>query len=271
MSDISFSRNGLFGIILLIICLYFFGFFLTFAFILFVFIYYFYKLYTRNKWRFFSIESFESLNIQMYVISLKNPLRLKNIKKQENAIQQLIPIFDGVDGNNLNTQELFKSGFLDKKYKDASGKELRVIGCYLSHLNLLKKVMNDTGYTIIFGDDFNIVKPLKFMDDVRSLLNTILNKVPEFDLLYLGNLNNNKGELVIDNVYKINPTESLWGTHAYVVNNRNIKKIIYHIQHIHIAIDDIYEILGKSGKLNVFVVHPIMVDQQRDIIPSTID
>ena len=270
-------------IIGLIIFLYIFGFFLTFVIILFLFVYFIfkiYKAYTRNKWRFFpeSIESFASLSdtIQMYVISLKNPTRLQNIKKQENNIQHLIQIFDGVDGNKLTSQdthELFKSRFLDEKYKDASGTDLRVIGCYLSHLNLLKKIMNDEspefpkkGYTLIFEDDFNILSPASFIDDVRALLN----KVPEFDLLFLGNLNNNKGEQVIDTIYKIDRSVPLWGTHAYIVNNKNIKKIIYHVQRMDRPIDIMYESLGNAGKLNVFVVHPTLVNQQPAELPSTI-
>ena len=247
-------------------------------------------------------------NIQMYVISLKVPIRLHNIRKQEHNIRHPIPIFDGVDGNKLknqDTQELFKKGLLEQRLQNAVGKEARVVACYLSHLNLLRKIMDEESskesteesskesteesskesteestkesteesseeskkFTIIFEDDFNILSPTTFLNDVQN----ILNKVPDFDLLFLGNIMHNKGERIIENVYKLNLLAPLWGTHAYIVNNKNIKKIVNHTQFLDTAIDDKYQILGKAGTLNIFVVHPILACQQLHTIPSTIN
>jgi GR25 family glycosyltransferase involved in LPS biosynthesis len=60
----------------------------------------------------------------------------------------------------------------------------------MSHLNLLKQISldNKSGYTIIFEDDF-LIDSLNFLNDV----NKILSKVDDFDLLFLGNVANNKG------------------------------------------------------------------------------
>jgi hypothetical protein len=72
-------------------------------------------------------ESFESNNIDMFVISLRNNDRLENIKSQQDKIDESIQLFDAVKGDTLNISELFKNGIIDEIYENASGKKLREI------------------------------------------------------------------------------------------------------------------------------------------------
>jgi GR25 family glycosyltransferase involved in LPS biosynthesis len=142
----------------------------------------------------------------------------------------------------------------------------------MSHLNLIKQIKNsnDSEYAIIFEDDFDIVVP-NFVEEVQHIIENVENMKIDFDLILLGNLNDNKGEQVTENVYKINENESLWGTHGYLVKISNIDKIIDKIKFIDMAIDNKYETLGKNEELNIFVVNPTIVNQQVDTLPSNIN
>jgi GR25 family glycosyltransferase involved in LPS biosynthesis len=138
----------------------------------------------------------------------------------------------------------------------------------LSHFNLLKKIKktNKIGYTIVFEDDFYIVS-YTFMKDV----NNILKKMSDFDIIMLGNLNNNKGINITDNIYNIDNNRPLWGTHGYIVNNKNINKILETIKYVDMPIDIKYETLGKSKSLKIFVINPTIVNQQDQKLGSTIN
>lgn len=196
----------------------------------------------------------------MYVISLKHTDRLENIKIQENKTNEKIEIFEAVKGDTLDIQTLLKDNIITDKYKRAKRTEKRVIGCYLSHLNLLKKIKenNSSEYTIIFEDDFHIVIS-NFSEEIQNIIRKM--EKYDFDLLFLGNLENNKGQHIIDNIYKMNPDQHLWGAHGYIVNNKNIDKIIEKVKIMDRPIDDKYEELGKNNELNIFVLHPTIVNQ----------
>ncbi len=204
----------------------------------------------------------------MYVISLKRDDRLENIKTQQDKINSEITIFDAVKGDKLNFLELYESGIIAEYYKYGQGVMRRQIGCYMSHLNLLKQINleNKVGYSIIFEDDF-LIDSLNFLNDV----NEILTKVDDFDLLFLGNVANNKGESIVDNIYKMDPYNFLWGTQGYIVNNKNINKIIDSIKLVDMPIDDKYAHLGRLNILKILVIQPNIVYQQNDKLPSEIN
>lgn len=211
----------------------------------------------------------------MYVISLRNENRLQNIKIQEEKMGQSVQIFDAVNGDSLNIAELFENGIIDTKYKDASENESRVIGCYMSHLQLLHKIKNqyngygiygysEYDYTIIFEDDFEIVSS-NFIEDV----NQIIKKMSDFDIILLGNYSNNKGNKIIGNIYEIDYNKELWGTYGYIVKNKNVNKIINHIKKMNAPIDDTYENLAKNKLLRIYVINPTIVNHHATL-PSTI-
>jgi glycosyl transferase family 25 len=224
-----------------------------------------------RKLFFKTTEYFENFDIKMYVISLKNEDRMNNIKMQENKINSEIEIFDAVKGWELNAEELFKNGIISESYKNPNRYQQGQLGCYMSHLNLLNKIKkeNNNGYSIIFEDDFNITED-NFLKEVESILVKINNKNLDFDLIFLGNQDNNKGEIVIDNIHEIDKNVDLYATHAYVVNNKNIDKIIDKIKFINNPIDVNYDYLGKNNILKIYVINPRIVYQQTGKLPSAI-
>jgi len=199
-------------------------------------------------------------NIKIYVITLRQQQRMENIKEQQKKIKRNIEIVDAVNGDTLNTDELIKGGLLSESYKNPTKTNKREIGCYMSHMNLynLIKTNNIRGYTLILEDDCNFIST-DFMDVLKDSINKLRNY--DYDFFYLGNLENNRGELIVDNIYKANDNEELYGTHCYLVNNKNIDKIINSTKFIASPIDNTIHDLSKKKILNVLVMYPVIATQ----------
>jgi GR25 family glycosyltransferase involved in LPS biosynthesis len=199
-------------------------------------------------------ENFDNINeIDYYVIHIsnKNELRSNNIINMSNKINNKINIFEAIKGSEINNVLDYDQNInFNFKYN-----HINEVGCYLSHLLLIKSLINSKyKYTIIFEDDFNIHN-IDFNEEV----NKILNKIDDFDILYLGNLTDNHGLRYKDNIYYINPNENLWGTHAYLINNKNATKIYNHLLNLNLAIDNKYKELIKNKLINAYVIYPILV------------
>lgn len=210
-------------------------------------------------------ETFNESNINMYVISLKHQDRLDNIQKQKDKINKDINIFEAVRGDFIDFSNIKNEYSIGGRFTELTQSikhtDKRVLGCYLSHLNLLKKIKqeNQSGYTVIFEDDFNIISN-NFIESIYNILNNIAKQKNTFDMIFLGNTYSNKGDNIIENIYDIDVNTNLYGTHAYLINNKNIDKIINNINHIDEPIDVRYEYLGKNKILDIYVVYPVVVN-----------
>jgi len=199
---------------------------------------------------------------------------MKNIEKQQRMIDENIQLFDAVKGDQLNLCELLKSD----KYKqnillnDSETIKKREIGCFLSHYQVYKKIqqLNKPGYSIIFEDDFSI-KSNNLIHEIDLIINKIDGLQMDFDILFLGNLQDNHGKNIIDNLYFIDKDVPLWGTHAYLINNKNIDKIVRKTYFIARPIDQELGFLSKTGEINTIMVYPNLVVQTYDGLQSTIN
>ena len=218
-------------------------------------------------------ENFEDSNtLDMYVITLGKEERLENIKNQQNKIINKIEIYDAVNGKNLdidnlkNNNILANQNILSENYNHKIGE----IGCYLSHLNIYKKIKenNKKGYTIIFEDDF-LINSDNFINEVKKGIDILNSKNIDFDFLFLGNLNDNHGENIADNLYYIDKNVNLFGTHGYIINNKNIDKIFDNLNKIVKPIDNAIQDLSYNKIFNTIVIYPNLVNQQ-DQLKSTI-
>jgi glycosyl transferase family 25 len=212
-------------------------------------------------------------NIDMYVISLRQTERLENIKKQQNKINKEIIISDAVKGDLLNVDELIKNNVLSDTFSKGTSYRKREIGCYLSHFNIYEKIKsnnNNNGYTIIFEDDFVIVVD-NFLEKINNSINNInLNNI-DFDILFLGNLNNNHGKLINDTLYFVDNETGFIGCHGYLINNKNIDKIIEYTKFIDRPIDTRFDDLSKENKLIVLMLYPTIVNQGGSCYSSITD
>jgi glycosyl transferase family 25 len=207
-------------------------------------------------------EGFDSNDEKMkiYVISLKREDRLKNIEEQRKKIgDHSLEIFDAIKGDQINIDKLMEDGVISKSWKNGPVYKNREIGCYLSHYYIYNKIVTNKapGYTIIFEDDF-LIKDDHFLENVK---NAIKDTNGNFDILFLGNHNNNHGEPIKNNIYYVNNAETLIGTHSYLINNKNIGKIISETENIDMAIDLKLDHLSKTNKLDILVIYPTFVNQ----------
>jgi len=153
---------------------------------------------------------------------------------------------------------IFRNHNLSKNANHAK----REAGCYLSHLNIYKKIKKDNkkGYTIIFEDDF-LVDSENLLDEVKKAIYKL-----DFDFLFLGNTKNNYGENIIDNLYQANPKKRLWGLYGYLINN----KIIDKTNKIDRPIDVIIEYLSYNNVFNTIIMYPNIIKHQSNY-KSTVD
>ena len=239
----------------------------------------------------YNLENFEmDKKLDFYVITMKNPDRLKNIEEQEGKINKnvtekiKIELIDAVVGVDLDLKNMVSEGilspeFVDKNNIDDTSKyRRRVIGCYASHLKIYDTIKRkgNNGYSVIFEDDFDI-KNEDFLDVVIKALKDLQNH--DFDMLFLGNNHRNygngevlknKGDLLVNNIHFVNGGQYFYGTHAILVNNKNISKIIDKTKFINSEIDTKLQSLS-GGDLKIFVLYPDIVEQQPDkLLPTTI-
>ena len=141
------------------------------------------------------------------------------------------------------------------------------IGCYLSHLMLIKTLLNKVdGYTVIFEDDFDIMD-----DNLHTHIINIINKTSDnFDIIFLGNLNNNYDIHIIDDIYSINKNIPLWGTHGYLINNKYATKIYNKLLNMDLEIDNKFKKLIDDKEINGLVIYPILVKQATETYKSSI-
>ncbi len=237
-------------------------------------VYYFYKNYILLS-EFFN--NFETKFEVVHIFGKED--RLKNIKNQENKAQIKIDLFEAVNGSKVDIPKLQEEGFIKKpwntnRYNSAQTKECKEkvingeIGCYMSHMNLLKKIANSEydGWTIIFEDD--LILNETFKDELNKILKNVEHN-NEIDIVYLGSLNQ---ESCDKGIYKENLCyiDNPWGTHAYMVNKRSSQKIYDLIQYIDREIDIKYKDLILEKKINGLIVVPTLVKQNDAETPSGI-
>ena len=211
-------------------------------------------------------EKFEDSDIlDMYVITLGKEERLQNIKNQEDKINKKINIFNGINGLKLNLDDLIKKNILSDNHNLSKNENhaKREIGCYLSHLSIYKKIKkaNKDGYTIIFEDDF-LINSDNLLEEVKKSIQKLNDKNINFDFLFLGNTTNNYGENITDNLYKLDNNNNLYGLYGYLVNNKNIDKIIEKTSKIDRPIDNMIQDLSYENIFNTIIIKPHLINHE---------
>lgn len=207
--------------------------------------------------------------MDVYVIHCQKHIeRLPNIDHHLKKLFPQLKIWDGIMINNnvpFLQKEMQKYDNNITVKNEHIFKTLGEIGCYLSHHSLLKHITetkSPANYTLILEDDGMLSS-----DTVN--IEHILDKV-EFDILYLGLNNENRNKRITDTIYTIDKKKPIQGTHAYVVNNKNINKIYESILTPIGPIDYQYEISIKKDTINAVIFFPYLCIQDRKSFHSTI-
>jgi len=147
-----------------------------------------------------------------YCISIWLPSlveRYEIIKTLEKNIKQPIYIFNAIDGTQHKDKYLDCSHILKGQSINPG-----IIGCTLSHLEVLKNMKYDS--IVIFEDDCT------FHGDLVELNNFIKN-APEFDILCLGTSETVESKPINSNYVQI---FRFWGTHALLIKAKAAHAII---------------------------------------------
>jgi GR25 family glycosyltransferase involved in LPS biosynthesis len=210
----------------------------------------------------------EMHDVRSWVINLdKNKSRWKNVSKSYNQSDMVpIPItrFPAVVGSKLNPKIYLsedalkelelneKRGYRTRHYQLSRGG----IGCFLSHYELMKKLMEtDNDMYLIFEDD------IKFPKNTQAILTEKLNKAPkDWDIILFG-FSRMHGYKEGDDFIK---AMGFWGTSSYVINRRGAMKFLKEcdIHKMDAQIDAFMSYLSQKGKLNVYAT-------SERIIPNT--
>ena len=199
--------------------------------------------------------------VNYFVIHCKEHVeRFSNIHYIQHNIHVPITIFSGFYTKLISTEYTNKLKYyhlydlnmrMPVNVQSKSGE----IGCYLSHHMLIKHIMdkaNKDEYSVIFEDD--ITFKTQICDDIDNIINNMKLKNIDWDIIFLGNITKNHGTQIIDNIYSIDETCVCVGTHALLINNKNVEKI-YNINcTIAHAIDFQYKLNIDNKNLNGYVI-----------------
>jgi GR25 family glycosyltransferase involved in LPS biosynthesis len=161
---------------------------------------------------------------KIFYINLdRNPDRNEHTINQLNRINYNGPIerIVAIDGRKLDIEKLDSSLLTnDGKYDALKSKGMYYIltpgsvGCALSHYNTFNKIIeefNDEDHALIIEDD------VTFDENFFYKLNNYIEKVPKFDILYLG-YSLLKDPIEENNIY--GKPSKIWGLFGYIINKK---------------------------------------------------
>jgi GR25 family glycosyltransferase involved in LPS biosynthesis len=131
-------------------------------------------------------------------------------------------------------------------------------------------LFSNNDYTVIFEDDLTIN-----VNDLDEKINNILNNIDiNVDFIFLGTQSRYFGKCYKNNLFYIHERAKIWGFQGYIINNKNITKILNNIQNITCEIDIKIFSLIKQKKLFGLFVNPSYINQnialESNIRPSKI-
>ena len=213
-------------------------------------------------------------NFDVYVINLvSNKDRLNNFTYEYNKSDlsfKKFNVFPAIVGKELDikkyvTTDAYQQILLTEK----TGKRIHhydltrgAVGCYLSHLNIYKKIAkSNKKYGLIFEDDVKIATD--FYKRMLYGLNTVPN---DWDIYLLGvtclKCNINQDYININR---------FWGTHGYLIKKETAIKLVEKLDVLlKKQIDADLSLLIKNKQLKVYGINPLIVVQDGSKFTSDI-
>ena len=189
---------------------------------------------------------------KIFMINLeKRKDRLNNFNFRYNNSDFKIPynLFKAFDGRKIDISKYInKNTYNDILITEKTGKRKYhyqltrgAIGCYLSHVNIWKHILdNNIDSALIFEDDVNINY------NSEELIYKSINNIPQdFDIILLGC---NCIKCYKKNNYRV--VYKFWGLYAYIITKKCIEKIYDKMFPIKQQIDS--ELSDLSNELNIY-------------------
>ena len=92
----------------------------------------------------------------------------------------------------------------------------------------------------------------------------------DFDIIFLGNTYSNNGTCYKGNIYNVDKNKETVGTFAYLINNKNIQKLLNCTKYIDEPIDLKFNSLIKTDNLKTFTIVPNIINYKIEL-PSLIN
>tara|TARA_B100001027_G_C16264541_1_gene331247 strand:- start:2376 stop:3065 length:690 start_codon:yes stop_codon:yes gene_type:complete len=207
----------------------------------------------------------------MFFVYINLKYRVEKKRYMNNMLKSLNLRFERFEAIRPTLSEAIKMDrlvprvreYLSNKNKIVRG--LGLIGCYLSHLNVLKKYRNiNSKYICVLEDD--VVFDRSSIKQINKIINNFDKKNINWDIIrsvkHFNNLD--KSRLLNNKIYKFNlpnhqgitakdklSNNFCGGTHFQLINVKNIEKIITYLNRENIYnIDSIY----STNELNIYAV-----------------
>jgi hypothetical protein len=237
-----------------------------------------------QKYSVFLLHYDDNINLKYYLLHCQEHTeRIKHINTVVARLNQPVEVFNGIYTGNMDLTrqlELLHKYDTNLQISDIQlGSMSRFefymqgqVGCYLSHHMIIKQIMDNKlanhyigDYSIIFEDDIQFQYNFDLDGAIKNIITDLKEMNKEFDIVYLGSLNNNYGEHVTKNIYYLDPTRPCFGAHALLINNANIEKIYQSNCNIKFAMDNQYYVNILENVLNGFVIYPSICFQSAEL------
>jgi len=223
---------------------------------------------------------YETTNIHGYIINLD-----KNKNRYISAIAQCessdlngaihIDRFSAIKGKTLILHDYLNEDIIDE-IKEVEEKKNRThhhqltrggLGCFLSHLQLYRNLLDDDSYNtyLIMEDDIEITK------NIKTHIDYSLKKCPNnWDIILYTWIRLGSQPTINSSINKV---EYFWGMQCYIINNRGAKKIVDEIEKTPIdgQIDSYLSRMIKQEKLNVYAYDKKIVNENSNQTDIQID
>ena len=225
--------------------------------------------------------SIDITSLPVFYISFtqKPDLEQKLKKRQFTDINH----FPAVNGKKLDLDYLYKTGKIGNRVfyelthgrSDGAGISSKgALGCYLSHISLYKKMVDeDIPYAIISEDD-TILKKFK-KNKLNNIVTEVYQQEPDTLLLFGVHSNEFKKESLSDenSLQKdIDQVQKFYGTHFYMISKETCKKILKHALPIEMQIDSFLSTIGNKEEINIQSLKHKIADYEpfRNIFNSSV-
>lgn len=170
-------------------------------------------------------------------------------------LKYIINLDERPDRLKLANEEFKKIGIKPERFS-AIKNENGAIGCYLSHLNILREALYRDENVIIFEDDVELADNYK--DVVESALDEIQDL--EFDMIFFGGNILRPAYQVTKHLAKLTHCQS---THNYCVNKKFLPQLVPFLEYNQFIIDVLYAENVVTQK-NCYITVPMVAIQRTD-------
>lgn len=198
------------------------------------------------------IENFSMDKLEKYIINLdtrKDRFDITNNLLNQYDFKNVLR-FPAIKGKDISIDELNKiiepsamKSILDNYRTDHHELSYGAVGCYLSHINIWKKLVNnDLDYIIIFEDDAN---PKFNFTELQQIIKNVPN---DWDIIFFGGIYNDYN-IIKDNIVKL---KRFYETHAYIINKKGALKLLTNAFPIKKQIDSWLSDLASDNLVNIY-------------------